>query len=71
MYEIGPYWGIILPCLFPCGGPSWGEYRREKQDIDRRFCVQYMLLLHTHTHTHLHTHTHTHEQQNSGHSMCI
>ena len=17
---------IILPCLFPCGGPSWGEY---------------------------------------------
>ena len=22
-YYIGPYRGIILPCLFPCGGPSW------------------------------------------------
>ena len=20
------YWGIILPCLFPCGVPSWAEY---------------------------------------------
>ena len=24
-YQIGPYRAIILPCLFPCGGPSWSE----------------------------------------------
>ena len=24
-YWIGPYRAIILPCLFPGGGPSWGE----------------------------------------------
>ena len=22
---IGPYRAIILPCLFPCGVPSWSE----------------------------------------------
>ena len=22
----GSIYGIILPCLFPCGGPSWDEY---------------------------------------------
>ena len=26
MYQIGLCRVIILPCLFPCGGPSWGEY---------------------------------------------
>ena len=25
MYYIEPYTAIILPCLFPCGGPSWGQ----------------------------------------------
>ena len=25
-YQIGPYRAIILLCLVPCGGPSWGEY---------------------------------------------
>ena len=32
-YQIKPYKGIILPCIFPRGGPSWGMYIQSPRKI--------------------------------------